>query len=428
MEIPILRAKVNIAARLPQPNRGFPALGQPQTELHDRHLPCRQAAPSFHPRRESRGLRAKGAGNLVAYNPSEISREGTAMPKYLGLAALGLALLAVLGVGCIGNPGEGEPADIGPAPTRTPVPTWTPAPTPTPTWHQWLGIQVAKGCDDENHTVVYRNERREPPYHADFYCRPPDPALTPTPTWRQWLGDQIAISRCRYPGDTVIYRNERRTPPYHADFYCKAPTPTPDAVATRVAATIAAIPTPTPQPTATPQPTSTPWPTPQLTVTTFGPWTALTPTPTYAEWLLQEREGLYCDPGYTLDYETISPRPPYDAMFKCYPDKPPWAPPTQGPAPTPTFAQAIQWSDETAAEYHECKLIDGDFEIYNFESQPGGRWSWWYRCNPPDRETQQRVFEQASDEALINCGIGVAFTLFTGDWTSLVGCLGLLRK
>ena len=74
----------------------------------------------------------------------------------------------------------------------------------------------------------------------------PSPAPTPTPTWHQWLGDQIAITRCQYPGDTMVYRNERRRPPYHADFYCKAPTPTQDAVATKVAATIAARPTATP--------------------------------------------------------------------------------------------------------------------------------------------------------------------------------------
>ena len=86
---------------------------------------------------------------------------------------------------------------------------------------------------------------------------------TSTPIWQEWLGQQIATGRCPNPGQVMLYDSERRKPPYSADFYCLAPTPTPDAVATRVAATVAAIPSPTRGPTAMPRPTrrptTTPW-------------------------------------------------------------------------------------------------------------------------------------------------------------------------
>ena len=84
-----------------------------------------------------------------------------------------------------------------------------------------------------------------------------------TPTWQEWLGQQIAAGKCPSAGSTMHFRNEHREPPYRADFYCRTPTPTPDAVATQVAATVAAIPSPRPRRPTTPptrQPTATPKP------------------------------------------------------------------------------------------------------------------------------------------------------------------------
>ena len=211
--------------------------------------------------------------------------------KWLMPAALGgIILLTVAGILLVavyfGHPEPAAPpATQDPPPEPTPPFAATQRTTPTP--------------------------ERLPPQWAT-----PTPTFsqraTPTPTFWQWLGVQMSISRCRHPGDKVIHRNERTTPPYSADFYCKAPTPTPDAVATQVAATIAAMPTPTPRPTATPRPTR---------------------TPTYPEWILQERALYSCGPGYTLDFETVSASPPYDAMFKCLLMREPTPTPDPGPCP-----------------------------------------------------------------------------------------------
>ena len=116
-----------------------------------------------------------------------------------------------------------------------------------------------------------------------------------TPTWQEWLGQQIAAGKCPSAASTMHFRNEHRDPPYSADFYCQKPTPTPDAVATRVAATVEAIsptarrPAATPgaslipvsAPTATPRPTATPWPTatPRPLPTQVQAWPTPTPTP-----------------------------------------------------------------------------------------------------------------------------------------------------
>ena len=124
----------------------------------------------------------------------------------------------------------------------------------------------------------------DPPAQQTAGQRPPQPSATPT--WNQWLGAQIAKAKCEKPANIVIYRNERREPPYHADFYCDYPTPTLDMVATQVAATITAQastgqgqyrPSPTPGPTQVSRPTSTPWPTPRPTK---RPTPTRPPTPT----------------------------------------------------------------------------------------------------------------------------------------------------
>lgn len=128
---------------------------------------------------------------------------------------------------------------------------------------------------------------------------------TATPTWQEWLGQQIATGSCPNPNGVISYRNERRSPPYHADFYCRAPTPTPDAVATQVAATVAAIPTPTRRPMANPRPTRRPTATPR-------------PTPTFNEWLNREISTLQCDdPRDELTWENAKRKWPYKADFWC---------------------------------------------------------------------------------------------------------------
>ena len=139
--------------------------------------------------------------------------------------------------------------------------TPSPSPTPTQTYSQWLGQQVAVTiCSDPEATVPdYRNENRNPPYSADFYCRRPDratPTLTPDPV-ATWVAATIAA---------IGPRGSHVEP---------APTPTPNATATRVvrnsvtatraAATRTARPTATPKPTATPRPWSTPTPRPTAT-------------------------------------------------------------------------------------------------------------------------------------------------------------------
>ena len=137
----------------------------------------------------------------------------------------------------------------------------------------------------------------------------------------------------------MTYYNERRSPPYHADFVCESPTPTPDAAATQVAATVTATHTPTKQlttiahsrrstttlhpdrqlaatltptrpPHATPRPTLAPvsTPTPWPTVPQTKPTPAWRPTPTPTP---SARESINCeyveDEGITRCYGDGTP-------------------------------------------------------------------------------------------------------------------------
>ena len=79
----------------------------------------------------------------------------------------------------------------------------------------------------------------------------PGPPPTPTQTYNQWLGGQIALAMCRDPDHILTYHNERRSPPYQANFVCESPTSIPDAAATQVAATVTAASPPTRPPRAT---------------------------------------------------------------------------------------------------------------------------------------------------------------------------------
>ena len=116
----------------------------------------------------------------------------------------------------------------------------------------------------------------------------PGPPPTPTQTYNQWLGERIAGSRCKDPDHILDYRNENRNPPYSVDFHCQAPTRTPDAVATRVSATITAVSPPTRPPRATltptrisafiPTPTQTRVPVPTPTLAPVS-----TPTPSWRQ-------------------------------------------------------------------------------------------------------------------------------------------------
>ena len=103
----------------------------------------------------------------------------------------------------------------------------------------------------------------------------PANAAEPTPTWQQWLGEQVARGECGDPSNILMYQNVSREPPYSADFFCWTTGSTPNAVATQVAATVAAIPTPTRRPSPTPyptrQPTSTPYPPPEHMLAEMNP-------------------------------------------------------------------------------------------------------------------------------------------------------------
>ena len=228
-----------------------------------------------------------------------------------------------------------------------------PAPTATPTWQQWLEMEASRTeCNDPSHTMMYWQEKKNPPYSVKFFCQPPIPAPvakqetpatitrpTGTPTWQQWLGQRIAEGRCPISGSTIKYRNERTEPPYRADLFCVEPTPTPDAVATQVAATVAAI-----TPTKRPRPTSTPW----------------------------------------------------------------------SPPPTPTMQQIAEWDPSTKLAWDSCWRNGGEFEIYDIRQRGDGGWSWMYRCNPPPEAERRQRLEGQSDEKLLQCGIGVGLVIFTG--------------
>ena len=148
----------------------------------------------------------------------------------------------------------------------------------------------------------------------------PGPPPTPTQTYNQWLGGQIALAMCRDPDHILTYHNERRSPPYQANFVCESPTSIPDAAATQVAATVTAASPPTrppratltptrpphatPRPTLAPVSTPTPWPTAPQTKPTPA-WRS-TPTPTPSA-----RESINCehveDEGITRCYGDGAP-------------------------------------------------------------------------------------------------------------------------
>ena len=274
----------------------------------------------------------------------------------------------------------------------------------------------------------------------------PPNAAGPTPTWKQWLGEQVAKGECGNPSNTLMYQNVSREPPYSADFFCRASTRVPNIVATQVAATVAAIPTPTRQPRATPRPTlapvSTPTPAWQQTATPY-------PTPTFNEWLGWKTSTLKCeDPRDELALETAQWTWPYEASFSCmsptpipqptstprptstpWPTSAPWTAPTRQPPPTPmatpTMQQMAEWGPETRHAWDQCWRARGEFEIGNIRQGPDGNWTWQYRCNPPLEPEQRRQTEGVPPEDLIACGFGIA-GLLAGDWISVLGCLGLL--
>ena len=148
----------------------------------------------------------------------------------------------------------------------------------------------------------------------------PGPPPTPTQTYNQWLGGQIALAMCRDPDHILTYHNERRSPPYQANFVCESPTSIPDAAATQAAATVTAASPPTRPPRATLTPTRPPHATPRPTlapVSTPTPWPTVpqtkptpawrpTPTPTPSA-----RESINCeyveDEGITRCYGDGAP-------------------------------------------------------------------------------------------------------------------------
>ena len=135
-----------------------------------------------------------------------------------------------------------------------------------------LAIAMTAGCLDdrapEPEVIVVTVTQEAPARMAE-----------PIPTWQQWLGEQVAKDRCGDPSNSLMYRNEDRNPPYSADFYCRRPTGTPDAAGTQVEATVTAASPPTRPPRATLAPVSTPTPTWRQTATPF-------PTPSFEEWRL----------------------------------------------------------------------------------------------------------------------------------------------
>ena len=220
-----------------------------------------------------------------------------------------------------------------------------------------------------------------------------DGTAEPTLTWNQWLGQQIADGRCDNPDHIVAYENENRTPPYSAVFSCGAPTPTPDAVATQVAATIAAMPTPTRRPTATPRPTRRqPWPTPTST-----------PRPR----LLNSEQGVI----------SVSPT---DLQTDV-----PYSPSRATPVPTPTWAELLSTSPEGRSHMNHCRRNGGYFEIHSIQLI-GKTWHWNSTCHPPPPEKVKERTTGLPDEKLLKCGMGVGAAIFTGDWLSALSCLGLL--
>ena len=190
----------------------------------------------------------------------------------------------------------------------------------------------------------------------------PPNAAGPTQTWQQWLGEQVAKGECGNSSNTLMYQNVSKEPPYSADFFCRAPTQVPNVVATQVAATVAAIPTPTRKPRATPRPTlapvSTPTPAWQQTATPY-------PTPTFNEWLGWKTSTLKCeDPRDELALETAQWTWPYEASFSCMSPtplpkttrKPTERPqPTATPRPRPTTA----WHPTTTPSPSALQVLHG---------------------------------------------------------------------
>ena len=263
----------------------------------------------------------------------------------------------------------------------------------------------------------------------------PASVAEPTPTWQQWLGEQVQKGKCGNPNNILMYRNVRKEPPYGADFFCRAPTPVPNVVATQVAATVAAIPTPTRQPRVTPRPTlapvSTPTPAWQQTATPY-------PTPTFDEWLGREISTLRCEdyPGSRPTWENAKRSWPYKADLWCTnpksttqptptpktipPKVTPWTPPA-----TPTIQEMAKWDLKTNYAWDRCWKAGGKFEIGNIRQSPDGSWRWQYRCNPPPEPEQRRQTEGIPLEDLLKCGFGIA-GLFAGEWLSAITCLELL--
>ena len=208
----------------------------------------------------------------------------------------------------------------------------------------------------------------------------------PTPTWQQWLGEQVAKGECGDPSNILMYQNVSREPPYSADFFCWTTGSTPNAVARQVAATVAAIPTPTRQPTVTPHPTrqpqatlrptlapvSTPTPTWQQTATPF-------PTPKFHEWLSEEMSVLQCDdPRDQLKWGNGRRTWPYNADFWCVSPTPQpraTARPTAAPRPTvaryPTATPAPDGLPVLHAYNHDGELLVAAYVTWNDNSYIG---------------------------------------------------------
>ena len=129
-------------------------------------------------------------------------------------AALTLAILAMaMTAGCLGG-GTPEP--------------------PTPTFQEWVSLYTdSSTCENRALNLNYQNERQamqgpQIDYISSYYqlyCVAPTPP--PTSTFYEWLQEEASTLNCDgYPQHELRFENERRHPPYSAEFYC-APPPTP---------------------------------------------------------------------------------------------------------------------------------------------------------------------------------------------------------